>query len=330
MAQTTKLPERLYYDGKVNLYCLHEIFRHVASIVSQRISEEHQTDISIPSGLWGGAYLVADEQGKVMSRVIRFYSIVNLPQIHLLAEKKNFDGLMKIYHQTCQNVFKKYGLIFENPQWGESVPYTNRIRPTTTLQMWERGDTEVKFLRAFFVWNTATWEESLIFDTLRNLKQLKELLDLNQHPPHKTKEELRFALQDILINFHILHNALTPEFLEHAEPYMQELLGHFLEGLHDRVLIHDLFYRAYANAYIYGFEEALKGPYGRHNLDINAVEDWPVDKINWVPEELKEKLVPPLRETFLNFKTNLEKGVSRKISPFLPQPTGEIKQFKRQ
>jgi hypothetical protein len=36
------------------------------------------------------------------------------------------------------------------------------------------------------------------------------------------------------------------------------------------------------------------------------VEDWPVEKINWVPEELKEKLIHPLRQTFLRFKNNLE------------------------
>ncbi|GJL79014.1 MAG: hypothetical protein NPINA01_20030 [Nitrospinaceae bacterium] len=307
MEQLTKLPERLNFDGKVNLYCLHEVFRHIASIVSHRMREEHQIDISIPSGLWGGAYLVADEEGTVISRVIRFYSIVNLPQNSPLDKEENFERLMVIYYQTCQSIFKHYGLIFENPQWGEPIPYTNRIKPTTSLQMWETSNTEISFLRAFFVWNTATWEESLIFDTLRNIKQLKELLDLNQRPPNKVKEELRFALQDILIVYYTLRDALTPDFMEHAEPFMKELLGHFKVGLHDNDLIHDLFYRAYSSAFIYGFEEALLGPYNRHNLDIHKVEDWPVEKINWIPEELKKKLIPPLKATFSGFEANLKK-----------------------
>jgi len=37
------------------------------------------------------------------------------------------------------------------------------------------------------------------------------------------------------------------------------------------------------------------------------VEDWPVDKINYVPDELKEKLVPALQEPWRKFHANLEK-----------------------
>ncbi len=316
MEQTTTLPEQLYYDGKVNMYCLHEVFRHIAVIVCERMQTQYYIDIPITSGLWGGAYLVGDQQGKVLSRVIRFYSIVNLPQNSPLNEPENFEYLMNVYYQTCQEIFKRYHLVFENPQWGEPVPYTNKIRPNTTLQMWEKA-TEVQFLRAFFVWNTATWEESLIFDTLRNIKQLKELLNINHRPVHKTKEEIRFALQDILIIYHTLRNALTPEFLEHVQSFMKELLGYFLGGLHDSNLIQNMYQKAYRGLFVYGFEEALDGPYKQHNLDIYKVEEWPAEKINWVPEELKEKLVHPLRETFSRFRINLERGSSNQHCPFL-------------
>ena len=317
----TQLPKRLYFEGKLNMFCLHEVFRYVAAIVVKRLRREYQIDVPITSGLWGGAYLVGDREGRVISRVIRYYSMVNLPQNSPLDKGVNFESLMKLYHQTCQGIFKNYGLYFENPQWGEPVFYTNNIRPTTTLQMWEQN-TEVQFLRAFFVWNSASWEESLIFDTLRNIKQLKELIDPNRRPLHKAKEELRFALQDLLICYHTLHDALSPEFIEHAEPYMRKLLGHFLPGLHDPDRINELFYKAYSEGYVYGFEEALEGPYKKFNLDIRRVEDWPVDKINWVPEVLKEKLVPPLRDVFLNFKDNLESGkkFSRRRCPFLHFP----------
>jgi hypothetical protein len=37
------------------------------------------------------------------------------------------------------------------------------------------------------------------------------------------------------------------------------------------------------------------------------VEGWPVDKINYVPNELKEKLVPALQAPWKKFQTNLEK-----------------------
>ncbi len=321
MEQATKLPEQLCYDGKVNMYCLHEVFLHIAAVVADHMRREHHIDLSFTSGLWGGAYLVANEEGKVISRVIRFYSIVNLPQDSPLDEKTNFERLMITYYQICQHTFKYYGLLFENPRWGEPVPCTNRKRPTTTLQMWEQN-TEVQFLRAFFVWNKVPWEESLIFDTLRNIKQLRDLIDPFHRPPRKPKEELRFALQDVLIIYHTLHDALSPDFIEHAEPYMKKLLGHFLSGLHDPGLINELFYKAHANAFIYGFEEALDGPYKLYGLDIRKVEDWPVERINFVPKELKEKLVPPLREVFSNFKTNLEseKEFMRKKCPFMSFP----------
>ena len=314
--QTSRFPTQLYYRGKTNMYRLHEVFCRVATIVRERINAERHVDIPITSGLWGGGYLVCNPQGEVLSRVIRFYSIVNLPQNSLLDEPKNFEYLMKIYCQTCRDVFRVYYLEFEKPQWGERIPYTNKIRPSISMQMWER-DTEVQFMRAFFVWNTATWEESLIFDTLRNIKQLKELLDINHRPVHKTKEEIRFALQDILIIYHTLRNALTPEFLEHVQSFMKELLGYFLEGLHDSDLIQNMYQKAYGGLFVYGFEEALDGPYKQHNLDICKVEDWPAEKINWVPEELKEKLVHPLRETFSRFRINLERGGSNQHCPFL-------------
>ncbi|SVB25254.1 uncharacterized protein METZ01_LOCUS178108, partial [marine metagenome] len=41
-------------------------------------------------------------------------------------------------------------------------------------------------------------------------------------------------------------------------------------------------------------------------LDINDVENWPVEKINWVPQELKESVGRALTNRFNNFKVNLE------------------------
>jgi hypothetical protein len=98
---------------------------------------------------------------------------------------------------------------------------------------------------------------------------------------------------------------------------MKELLGYFLEGLHDSDLIQNMYQKAYRGLFVYGFEEALDGPYKQHNLDIYKVEEWPAEKINWVPEELKEKLVHPLRETFSRFRINLERGGSNQHCPFL-------------
>ena len=44
----------------------------------------------------------------------------------------------------------------------------------------------------------------------------------------------------------------------------------------------------------------------KEGLDIKDVENWPVEKINWVPQELKENVGRSLTDRFNNFKTNLK------------------------
>jgi len=89
---------------------------------------------------------------------------------------------------------------------------------------------------------------------------------------------------------------------------MSELLKKFLDGLHDPEVIEEEYLNLYSNAIVYGLEEALEGPYKKAGLDILTVENWPVEKINWVPQELRENLGRSLTETFASFKTNLEKN----------------------
>ena len=64
---------------------------------------------------------------------------------------------------------------------------------------------------------------------------------------------------------------------------------------------------------VYGFEEALLEPYKKDNLDIQNVEDWPVEKINYVPVELKEKLIPALQAPWKKFQMNLENKYGQAI-----------------
>ena len=51
----------------------------------------------------------------------------------------------------------------------------------------------------------------------------------------------------------------------------------------------------------------LQIPYKKNGLDVQNVEDWPTDKINYVPNELKDKLVPALQAPWKKFHANLEK-----------------------
>jgi len=308
MSEISKLPERLTYDdGKFNLCHLHELYIALADKVSRKISEELQEEIMITSGMWGGSYLVADKEGKARSNVVRLYCLINLPLNTLLDKKENFERLMVLYHQSFSTTFESYNLSFVNPQWGDPIPYSNSKRPTTTLQMWEKNN-KVKFLRAFFVWNNVPWEDSVIYDTIRNIKVIKEMLDMNRRPVKKPTDEYKFLLQDVLIIYYTLHGALSSDFMEHAEPIMTELLDKFLGGLYNPEIIEAQYLNLYSNAIVYGLEEALEGPYKKAGLDILSVESWPVEKINWVPQELREKLGQSLTDTFTSFKTNLDKN----------------------
>ena len=314
MMQYKILPGNLYPEGnRINLYYLHNLFKVIGDSVSLQMKQQHKISVPITAGMWGGTYMVALDDGQAKTNVVRLYSIVNLPQNSPLDRIENFECLMEIYQQTVCTTFKRYGLNLVDPRWGEAIPYSNNERPTTALQMWDTKG-KASFVRAFFVWNEATWEESIIYDMIRNVKVLKELLNINTRPAKKESSELKFLLQDVLITYYTLHSALTSDFIEHAEPIIKELFEQFVKGMHSEEKIEEQYHKVYSSALVYGFEEALKIPYGKENLDVRKVEDWPVEKINYVPDELKEKLVPALQAPWKKFQTNLEKKYGTEVA----------------
>jgi len=165
----------------------------------------------------------------------------------------------------------------------------------------------VRWLRVFFVWNHVPWEESIISDTVRIVKEYKEFFDLKKGTVVKESTEIKYLLQDIIIIYRTLKNACSEDFQEHADSIIRKMMERFLEGLHERDEIIDLYEMVFKNALIYGFEESLEAPFAKAGLNIHDVENWPVEKINWVPDELKEKLIPPIQQVFAGFKTELEK-----------------------
>ncbi len=68
----------------------------------------------------------------------------------------------------------------------------------------------------------------------------------------------------------------------------------------------EMYEKVLQNALIYGFEEGIGAAYREHGLNISKFEDWPPEKINWVPEEAKAKLIPPIQNLFRSFKQNLK------------------------
>jgi hypothetical protein len=291
-------------DDCLNLYHLNELYGNVASRVSKQMGEVFQVDIPITSGVWGGTYLIADKNGKSKRRIWRLYCLVNLPQNSPLDEHENLERLIGCYSDEFVNAFKPYRMDLEIKMWGGRLPFSNTKKPSITMHMADARE-RVNWLRTFFVWNHVPWEDSVIHDVARILKEYKEFFDLDRGPVDKDPKDLKFLMQDIIIIYRTIEGACSEDFQEHAEPIIQDLMGHFMGGLFDPKLIRELYLKVFENALIYGYEEALAGPFAKAGLDIRTMENWPLEKINWVPEELKEKLIPPIQKIFAGFKKNL-------------------------
>ncbi len=292
-------------DNLTNLFHLNELYRNLAADVSQRLSEVHPFDTPITSGIWGGTYLIADPTGKSRRRIWRLYCIANLPQNSPLDEHSNLERMVSFYCDGFTAALKPYGLKLKLKMWGGRLPYSCTQKPSITMHLEDASET-VRWLRVFFVWNHVPWEQSIIYDTVRILKEYKEFFDLKRGPVVKSAQELKYLLQDIIIIYRTLEEACSEDFKEHADPIIEDLMSHFMKGLNDPVTIQSLYLKVFDNALIYGYQEALAGPYSKDGLDIQKIESWPVEKINWVPDALKEKLIPPIEKRFAGFKHQLE------------------------
>ncbi len=294
-------------DNRINLYYLNELYGNIGKYVSRKIREDFNIDASISSGIWGGTYLITDKCGKSKRRIWRLYSIFNLPQNTPLDQHKNLEKLVSLVCDAFVGAFRPYDMAMELKMWGGKLPFTNKVKPNTTLHM-EDNNKRVNWMRAFFVWNHVPWEESVLYDTVRLTKELKTSLDFDRGPVVKDPQELKFLMQDVIITYRTLEKACSPDYIEHAAPIIDELTQHFMMGLSDPDKIRELYMMTFNNRLVYGFEEALAGPYADAGLDIHKVEDWPPEKINWVPPILKEKLIPPIQNLFAQFRENLGKS----------------------
>jgi hypothetical protein len=292
-------------DDCLNLYYLNELYGTIAEIVSSRMRQAYQIDAVITSGVWGGTYLIADPFGKSLRRIWRLYCIVNLPQNGPLDKHENMEKLVSIYVKTFAEAFAPHGLSLDLKMWGGRLPHSNKVRPTITMHL-EDANRRINWLRPIIVWNQAGWEQSIIYDSVRLVKELKDNLNLEKGPVLTDPKTIKYLLQDVIITYRTLEKAHSPEFLEHAEPLIMEMTQTFLEGLFDPLQIRDLYHKILENALVYGYEQTLADHYSKYGLDVAQVQDWPVEKINWVPDELQAKLIPPIQNIFATFKSNLD------------------------
>ena len=289
----------------INLYYINELYQNIAIEVSSRLKEIYGLDLSFTSGIWGGTYLIAKPNGLSRRRIWRLYSIVNLPQNSSLDKQENMEKLVAVYTEVYKEAFAPYQIALDLKMWGGTLPHSNKSKPSLTMHM-EDTTERVRWLRTFFVWNKVPWEESIISDTVRIIKEYKPFFDLIKGPVKKDPKDIKYLLQDIIIIYRTIENACSKDFREHAAPIIESMMQAFMEGLHDPEKINEHYQKVFNNALIYGFEESLGGPFKKQGLDIKAIETWPVEKINWIPEELKEKLIPPIQKIFKGFRKELE------------------------
>ncbi len=292
-------------DDRLNLYYVNELYAKVAECVSGRMRKIHNIDVPITSGVWGGTYFITDPQGKTLRKIWRLYCIVNLPQNTPLDKHENMEKLVMVYSKTFAEAFQPSGLDLALKMWGGRLPHTNKFRPTITMHL-EDATRKVHWLRSLIVWNAATWEQSIIYDSVRLVKELKDSLDIERGPVLTDPKTIKFLLQDVIITYYTLEKAAPRDFVEHAGPIVADLNQTFIKGLFDPLQLRDLYHKILENALVHGYEKTLAAYYSTYGLDVTCVEDWPVDKINWVPDELQEKLVPPIQDIFATFKSNLD------------------------
>lgn len=293
-----------YDDHATNLFHLNELYQNVAAEVSRNLSDGFGKEIPITSGIWGGTYLIAEPNGKSRRRIWRFYCMVNLPINPTMSYRRNMEKFVGIYTSTMARAFQPHGLKLDLKMWGGELPFSNREMPNITIHLEDATGT-IRWLRPIISWNAVSWEQSIIYDAIRLVRELKQNLDYDKGPTLDDPQEIKYMLQDVIITYLTLKEILSPEFLEHAEPIIDNMMKRFMSGLHEEEEIQDIYRTTLNNALIYGFEEGLRAPYLAHGLDIFKFEEWPTEKINWVPEEMKEKLIPSVKNIFNSFRENI-------------------------
>jgi len=293
-------------DGRANAVYLNELFDAVARETSARLFRRFRADVPLTGGLWGGSWYFADECGYTRARFRRLYSLVSVPQNRGLEDPANLKLMFSVYAHVLAEAFEQYGVALGDPNGGDVINYSNRRRPTLDFQMWD-ANKKIDYVRSFFTYNSAEWEEAYLYETVRHIKQAKEALDSRTmaEPPLLDGMAIRFQLQDIVIIYCTLEPALSEQARAVAGPLVERIKTRFAQGIHDEGEMRALNREAFQSGVIYGFEDAIREPFAREGLDITKIEEWPVERINRVPDSLKAILVPPLKALFAKFRDNL-------------------------
>ena len=299
-------------DGRANAFYLNELFDAVAKETSARLRRRYGAEVPLTGGLWGGSWYFADDLGYTRARFRRLYSLVCVPQNRGLEDPANLKLMFRIYANVLAQAFEPFGIALGEANGGDIISYSNRKRPTLDFQMWD-ANKKIDYIRCFFSYNSATWEEAYLYETVRLIKQTKEVLDREtlSAPPKMEGMAVRFQLQDLVILYSTLEPALSEQAKAAASPLVERIKMRFAQGMNDEEEMNALNAQAFERGIIFSYEDALREHFAREGLDITRVEEWPVERINRVPAGLKAKLAPPLKALFKKFRDNLKAAKAR-------------------
>ncbi len=264
----------------------------------------HNIDVPITSGIWGGTYLIADPFGKSLRRIWRFYCIVNLPQNSPLDKHENLEKLVSVYFKTFAEAFLPYGLALDLKMWGGRLPHSNKKRPTITMHGRRQPQNQLAEADHRLELGRVGAVHHLRFGAAGEGTQ-------GQSGPRTrpgTDRSQDHQVPPAERNHHLPHpraSALAGNSRARRTPhrgYDPDLSGRLVQSLQ----IRDLYHKILENALVYGYEQTLADYYSKYELDVGQVQDWPVEKINWVTDELQAKLIPPIQNIFATFKSNLD------------------------
>ncbi len=299
-------------DGRANAVHLNELFDAVAKETSARLRRRFGADVPLTGGLWGGSWYFADELGYTRARFRRLYSLVCVPQNRGLEDPANLKLMFRVYANVLAEAFEPFGIALGDANGGDVINYSNRRRPTLDFQMWD-ANKKIDYIRCFFSYNSATWEEAYLYETVRLIKQTKEVLDRETlaAPPKMEGMAVRFQLQDLVILYSTLEPVLSAQAKAVAGPLVERIKTRFAQGMNDEEEMNALNVQAFEQGIIFSYEDAIRENFAKEGWDITKIEEWPVERINRVPESLKASLIPPLQALFQKFRDNLKAAKKR-------------------
>ena len=204
-----------------------------------------------------------------------------------------------------KDAFQPYGLRLELQMWGGRLPHSNKTRPNITIHM-EDVNERVRWVRPILVWNESTWEQSIIHDTIRLTKELKNSLNLDKGPVLTNPQEIKYLLQGVAITYRTLEKAHDADFIEHAEPIIKDMVAQFMAGLTEPEQIRDLYKKVLESALVLATNKPWRAIMRRSDSTFSNPRTGPWKKSIGCRTPFSKNSSPPIQDLFATFKSNLE------------------------